>query len=353
MAKQNRKVIGTKSRKVKKQPPINFERKRLKRKTFSYLGHVHIHGDVKIEEELVVGGNLIIDGNLDAGTIYCVGRIKVGGNVSGGTCYVGISIHSDGYIVLAHLKTGLDTQHIADLIGLEDDDTDDTDLSAIDKLVDSEILQGIDLEREFWSNPAVKAGKFLDCYGLEAHGDVEVTDWFDCDTSEIAGSLYAANIYLEGDLWVSGLVHSQRHLTCDSVFASEIICNGNLECDSIQVDGSDLTVLGSILTSGSIHVAKNIQAGKWIAVGGGIRCGAYVKAGEFVVSDKEISTGNDYGICAALCLPRPQWSDQGYVSAPKKPHNILTGKFVEGKTFEIATDEFAEREILSKILDQG
>lgn len=331
--------------------PINYGRRpkiyikdRLKDKAFSYFGNVHIRGDVTIEGELIVGGHLTVDGDLNAGSIYCVGRISAQGNIKGGDCFVGKSIYSGGSIDLCQLETGFNIEDMVRRLGLEDDD--ETGITAEEKLIHSRIANDLEFEIDF-GDPVVKARKFLDCYVLVAHGDVEVDEWFDCDIAEINGNLSAENIFLEGDLSVyGGLVFSRDNLTCEELIASELRCNGNVECDSILVDGGDIAVLGSILTSSNIHASGNIQAGKWIAASGEIKCGAYVKAGEFVVSDKGISTGKDHGICAALCMPRSLWLERGYISAPKKPRNVLTGKFVWGKTWEIATDEESEREAL-------
>jgi predicted acyltransferase (DUF342 family) len=353
----SRKIAGTELGEIKRERsiiydrrPATYKRERLKRKAFSYFGNVHIRGDVTIEDKLVVGGNLIVEGNLNAGSVYCVGRISVQGNIKGGECFIGKSILSGGSIDLCHLETDCDSEYIASWIGLEDDF--EAGISAVDKLVHPIIADDLEFELEF-SGTSVKAGNFLDCFGLETQGDVEVGEWFDCDVARIGGHLYAANIYLEDDLWVSGLVLSQNNLTCDSLFAGEVRCNGDLECGSIQVHGGDISVLGTILTSDRIVATGNIQAGKWIAAGGEIKCGAYVKAGEFVVSDEGILAGDDYGIFAGLCLSRSQWLERGYVSAPKKPRNVLTGRFVEGKTWEMAADEVAEREALCAASVQG
>lgn len=326
----------------KKLLPATYESSHLKRKTFSYTGDVHIHGNVVIKERLIVGGNLIVDGDLKANEIYCVGRITVGGNVEGSECYASILIHVDGNIKLSALVTGRDAEYIAAWIGLEDSYDEDNDTWQVDNLVDPLIYDDLEEQRvdQHQSNGTVSAGGFLHCHYLEAHGCVDVGKYFVCDDAEIEGCLSAESIYLEGELIAYGLVECRSGISCETLYASAIRCDGNLKGHTIDTYDGDIAALGYISTSSHItSVSGNIKAGKWIASAGKIESGAYIMAGEFVVADEGITTGADYGILAGLFLPRSQWTERGYISAPKKPRNILTGEFVAGKTWELVEAE--------------
>lgn len=322
--------------------PNTYQRKILRKEQFSYSGDVHITGDVHIKERLIVGGNLRVDGSLFAGDIYCVGRISVGGAVTGGECYVGVSIDAGGHIHVSSLETGLDAQYICDLLEFEDGSPDDEDIEAVDKLVHPEIAVEMAFDREegwMQGEPTVSAGGSFQCYVLRSDGDVAVEGSFDCDDAHIGGQFRAGNIYMTDDLTVYGCVHCRLDIVCDDLFVGgDVLCDGNLECGTVESDGGSISALGHILVLGDlIALNGNIQAGKSIAALGAIKSGKYVKAGEFVFSDSEISTAADYGIFAGLCLPRSKWAECGYIAASTKPQNILAGKFMPDETWELAT----------------
>jgi len=327
--------------------PAEFVAQRMKRKHFTHTANVHIHGDVKIEERLVVGGNLVVDGNLTAHEIYCVGKITVKGDVNFTQAYVGIAIHAGGSISGIGLNVGFDAEHIATMMGLEVSFEDDDDTYYLDHLVHPDIASELDYERQNrMGESVVIAGKFFDLCDIEVNsGDIEVGGYFNVDTANILiGNLLAQSIYVDDDLFVGGSVDSSSDITVQGeIHSSHILCIGNIDAGSIKCDGS-IDAVGFIQATGDIVADEDIQTRRWIATSGKIQAIKFIKASECVVADKGIRAGNDYGVLAGVGLPRSQWLESGFISAPVKPRNILTGRFILGKTAESIREKEADRD---------
>ena len=296
---------------------------------FFYGGNVEINGDVLIEDRLVVGGNLIVGGKLKAAKIFCGGLILVKGDAEIGDAYVGVSIESGGRIDGAYIDVGLPHDSIENLILSEIQNNfplgwDAGNESLTEEFIFFEILKDIESNKDICSEVVRASGDF-DSYVLKAKGEVNIGGALDVDSGE-TGGIKAQKIVLREELDAFGTVECTGDISGGELFATELICLGNLDVSSISTDES-IKVLGYI-SVGEITAGEDIQAGRWIASSGKIRSGAYIKSGESVIADVGIHTGADHGVCAGLAFPRSQWIENGYVSSPKKPRNILTGHFV-------------------------
>ena len=60
--------------------PIPFLAKKLKRKQFASTGDAHIQGDLQITNQVIIGGDLLVDGNLEAEEVFCLGKLTVTGD---------------------------------------------------------------------------------------------------------------------------------------------------------------------------------------------------------------------------------------------------------------------------------
>jgi cytoskeletal protein CcmA (bactofilin family) len=311
--------------------PVLYESTFLDGEDFFYTADVHVSGDIDLSGKLVVGGNLTVDGSLNAADIYCLGSVRVGGDIHAGNLFVGFCASAGRRIDVGYIKTGCLVEEIA---GHAEIDTEK--INWINDIVHPRIAEMQADERENnCVELAVSAGTDIDCFCIDTHpGDVEVGGLIDFDIAQIEGYLTAQEIVAQEDLRVYGGIDCRGNFWGDEVWtASDIHCAGNFSAGDVTLDDGDLLVLGH-LTAYSIDAPGNIQAGEWIAVSATLRAGRYIKAGASIVGERGIESGKDYGIFAGLCVPRSEWNNCGFVSASPRPKNILSGKYVLGVTLD-------------------
>jgi len=330
----------------KKRRPRTHVAKLLEGGSFSYIADVHITGNISLRRTLVVGGNLVVDGNLKAGKIYCLGEISVKGNVKAESVFAGVAIHAGGSISASFIRTGCSISQVASLFGIGSDPID-----YIDRLVHGGLIDDLEFEQRKRSPgelPSVTAGKNLTCDQIHAHSDVEVGGEFDVRIAEI-GHLDAEYINVNENMFSCGCIESRTDIMAlGDLFASGISCLGNLTSHG-EIRAQSWIVARGYIVAADVSAEESIETRRWIAASGNIRSGGFIKAGESIVATNGITAGNDYGILAGLSTPRSKWSTSGYISAPNKPRNILTGKFVVGKTpNDLGTEERRRPSIFSK-----
>lgn len=335
-----------KKKMVKQQPPRRspYIAKSLKRKkSFAYAADVHIYGDVLVAGRLIVGGNLVVEGNLRADGVSCLGKITVGGDLmSDGSCLAGSGIQVDGAIGVDGLvatgcvsrnseDSGQDqqaawlTENLNSEIRFYCFDSNSSDY--FDKRVHPDSKQKLDISG-CWDND-IFAGKSLDCFDICVRGNVTVQDWFAMDDGLILGNIIANGIGAEGNLYVEGGIMCSGSIQTGACIARDIYCARNLFAYELR------SFTGGIFSGGHINASDitcggDLESRQWIASSGTILAAGYIKAGLCIVADKAINAGTSYGVLAGLDRPRSTWHNEGYISAPENPRNILTGRFLAG-----------------------
>ncbi|TXI92033.1 MAG: hypothetical protein E6Q34_06780 [Burkholderiaceae bacterium] len=314
--------------------PAPFLAKKLKRKQFACTGDAHIQGDLQITQQVIVGGDLLVDGNLEAEEVFCLGKLTVTGDIHVQSLYVGQALDCAGDVDVEHmLKTGCNAEWMARLLELDQAKPAKDGSSYIDKLVHPSILKRDAHHESFGGYGDVQVLGYLACDVLDCHGNLQLDDVLDVgEIQYVGGHLSAIAVAADGDINVKGELFSETDIAVHGgIYAGEVICQGNLQADSIHTNG-DISAWGTIRAAGQItSLNGEIHSGRWIASKTTIYAAKYIKAGEAVVAEKGITCGADYGILAATTIKRSLWEERGYVSAPSKPKNLLSGKFVEGK----------------------
>ena len=310
--------------------PAPFLAQRLKRKHFFYHADAHIQGDVLIATQLVVGGDLLVDGDLEAEEVFCLGKLTVTGNIHVQSLYVGQALDGGANIEVAYLlKTGCSAEWMARMLEL-DQTNPKPDSNYLERLVHPAILQRDAHSQLPGGGGDIQALGYLACDDLDAQGSVQLDGALAAgEVLYIGGHLSARNIEVEGDCNCQGEIFSETDIAVGgALFGASLTGEGNLEAASIHC-GGDIATWGSLRASGEISSLNGeIDCGRWIATKGTLYAAKYIKAGEAVVAEQGITAGQDYGILAGTRLPRSRWEQAGFVSAAGKPRHILSGKFV-------------------------
>lgn len=312
--------------------PIPFLASRLKRKSFTYDADAHIQGDVAIAEQLVIGGDLLVDGDLEAEEVFCLGKLTVTGDIRVESLYVGQALDCGGNIWVSHLlKSGCSAEWMARLLELDHSKKLAAGDNFVHLLAHPAIIARNAHTHLFGGNGDIQALGFLACDVLDCHGNVQLDDTLEVgEVQYIGGHLSARAITVESDCNCQGELYSETDIQVEgSLFAAIVHCEGNLAAGSIHSQGN-INAWGSIRAIGEISsVRGEIHSGRWIATKATLYAAKYIKAGESIVAEKEITCGKDYGILAGTAFPRSRWDQHGIVSSKLKPRLILSGKFVE------------------------
>lgn len=315
-------------------PPLPVQTTRLKRKQFATDGDVHIQGDAVIATQFIVGGDCLIDGDLQAEEVFCLGKLTVTGDIRVQSLYVGQALDAGGNIDVEYLlKTGCNAEWMARMLELDQGKPAADGSGFMDKLVHPAILARYAHHDPFGGFGDIQALGYVACADLDCHGNVQLDDVLEVGEIQfVGGHLSAAAIHVAGDCNCQGELFSETDIQVEGhLFAATVICQGNLDVASIHSQG-DISTWGYLRASGEISSLRGeIHCGRWIATKASIYAAKYIKAGESVIGEKGISCGSDYGILAATNLPRSRWATHGMVSAATKPRLLLSGQFVEGK----------------------
>ncbi|MBI3286037.1 MAG: polymer-forming cytoskeletal protein [Burkholderiales bacterium] len=314
--------------------PAPFLAQRLKRKHFFCNADVHIQGDVLIATQLVVGGDLLVDGDLEAEEVFCLGKLTVTGNIHVQSLYVGQALDGGGNIAVAYLlKTGCSAEWMARMLEL-DQTNPKPGSNYLDRLVHPAILQrNAEHAHLLGGLGDIQALGHLACDDLDAQGNVQLDDALLAgEVLYIGGHLSARAIQVAGDCNCQGEVFCETDIAADgALFAASLAVEGNLAAASIHCSGN-IATWGYLRATGEISSLNGeIDCARWIASKSTLYAAKYIKAGEAVVAEQGISAGKDYGILAGTALPRSDWEAAGFVSAKDKPRHILSGLFVADK----------------------
>ena len=85
-----------------------------------------------------------------------------------------------------------------------------------------------------------------------------------------------------------------------------------------------------------IQAGEGIEAGWGIKAGWGIEAGKGIKAGWGIEAGGSIEAGEGLGIFAGLRLRLADWSIYARVIAKTKPHNLVSGSWVESAAEALA-----------------
>lgn len=314
--------------------PDPFQAKSLKRKQFSYLGDAHIQGDLLIATQVIIGGDLLVDGDLEAEEVFCLGKLTVTGQIRVQSLYVGQALDCAADVdVEFMLKTGCSAEWMARMLELDQSKAALAGQPYVDLLVHPAIAQRDAHQEQFGGYGDIQVLGYLGCDVLDCHGSVQLDDILEAgEVQYVGGHLSAIALAIDGDVNVKGEVFSETDITINGgLFSGTTICQGNLEVDSICSQG-DISAWGTIRAQGQItSLNGEIHSGRWIATKGQIYAAKFIKAGEAVVGEKGIKCGDDYGILAGTTQKRSLWDTRAFISAATKPRLILSGNFVEAK----------------------
>lgn len=313
-------------------PPPPFLARTLKRRQFICHGDSHIDGDALISSVIRVGGDLLVDGDLEAEEIFCLGKLTVTGQLRAQSLYVGEALDVGGNIeVMYLLKTGCSAEWMARLLELDQGEPTHAP-SFLDQLVHPQILQRQSEQRT--THHFARAGSIhglagLSCDVLDCHGDVQLDDVLEAnEVLYVGGHLDANTITVQGDCHVKGELISAGDVSITgTAFAGAVVCQGNMLVGSL-CSQSDIHAWGLIRGEGEISSLQGeIASGRWIATKGTLYAAKYLKAGEALVAEKGMQCGADYGILAATNIRRSRWRQQGFVGAPTEPEHLLSGAY--------------------------
>lgn len=313
--------------------PAAFSANRIKRKRFAYEGDVHISGAAHVTEQLIVGGDLLIDGDLIAEEVYCLGKLTVTGNVQVQSLYVGQALDVAGDIQVEYLlKTACNAEWMARLLELDAEKHGD---HYLDKLVHPKILERNQKAEYLHGLGDIQCMGELRCGDIDCQGDLLVDGMvFANEIIYVGGHLNCAELVVELDCNCQGEIYSEGDIHCGGdLFAGFLLAQGNLTAKGLASQ-SDIRSLGFVRVEGDISsLHGEIQVERWLAAAGNIYAAHYIKAGEAVVAGKQLQVGADYGILAGMNLPRSKWETLGFISASNKLTSklLLSGQFVEGK----------------------
>ena len=93
--------------------------------------------------------------------------------------------------------------------------------------------------------------------------------------------------------------------------------------------GRGIEAGGSIKAGGRIKASGSINAGWGIKASGSIETDGSIKAGEGIKAGEDIKAGDGFGIFAGLHTRLADWSIYARVIAKTKPHNLVSGSWVE------------------------
>jgi len=305
--------------------PVEYRAATLSGENFAHTADVHIEGDVDINGRLVVGGNLTVDGNLNASDVICFGEIAVTGSIVGSTLFAGFWIKSGATIDVGYIETSFSENDVS----LHFVDRDYANDSWFEELVHPDLIEAYLERRENEAiDYAVIAAQDVICFGLFAKGGVEIGGVLDTDIAEVHGYLTAGKIVANEEIMIDGGIECKGDLWGGDIWVGAgMYCGGNCKADSLKADEGDISARGCLYVFDDISTPGNIQAGRWVASSHRIVAGKFIKAGEAIVGEKGISAGRDYGVLAGLAVPRSRWRDIGFVSAPKRPNNMISGEY--------------------------
>lgn len=280
-----------------------------------------------MRNKLIVGGNLVVEGDLKAREIYCLGSIRVAGNINAQTIVVGSAVHAGGVIVTANLVTGESVSEIAQRLGYAD-----APIDYIDVLVDECTLENLETCGTTELDIAVKATG-LRCDSISCHACIEVDGDFVAENATFT-HLVAGDVHVSESLSACSSVESRKDIFLgQGVQCGRLYSAGDLHADGGLEGIESVTARGHAFVDGNMDVGE-LEVGRWIACTGSVTCNRYLNAGMQIVANGAIAAGRDYGILAGLAVPRSQWPIKGFISSPSRPKNILTGKYVPGTAAE-------------------
>ena len=214
-------------------------------------------------EAMVFAGTLVVQGNIDVGSVLRAGRsIKAGGGVRAG--------HS--------IIAGENIQ----------------------------IAGSIRSEGMVDARGDIKAG-----WGIEVQGNMRCGGDLRADWDLLCG----------GDLFVAGHVFARADLKVEGLLR----CEKTIRAGG-AIDGRDRIWVGNGIESGAtITCEGHLEAGWGIKAKEAIVCNGAIKAGESVQAVGEIQAGNGYGIYAGLNVHFDAWEASGQVHARSKPECLMSG----------------------------
>lgn len=276
---------------------------------------------------MVVGGNLVVEDDLKAREIYCLGSIRVAGNITTETIVVGGSIHAVGSIVASNLVTGEPTAEIAKRLGYGE-----VPIDYIDRLADENTLEELERCQPTEFDTALTAAS-LRCDSVRCRACIEVDGDFVAENATFI-HLVAGDVHVSESLTACSSVESRQDIYIgQDAQCGELFSTGNIHADGGLDRVESVIARGHVYVDGNMDVGE-LEVGRWVACTGSITCDRYLNVGMQIVANGAIAAGRDYGILAGLAVSRTHWPTKGFISSPSRPKNILAGKYVPGTAAE-------------------
>jgi cytoskeletal protein CcmA (bactofilin family) len=305
----------------------------VRRKNLFHRNNLVVPGDLRISETLCVGGNLTVMGDLNAGSVYCLGRLIVSGEIHAGTVYTGLGVETKGdlHAISLTAKAGSGfapnfEEVAAYIVGWAVKNGEEID-EVTAHLADESVLQelGYDIDPD----TIVVAGDCIVSGPVDVVGNIVVSGLFNPDDADIwSGNLEADRIFVEGDLRVDNVSCLNQ---CE--VQGDIHVPGFIDCARLSacaIGAGDVTTRhleeGHSIECLSLN-AENVAAGGSIMCSGSITCTGYLRSDGSITARGGIKAGKDHGILAGLGFARSEWLREGYVCCVVRPRNILTGLY--------------------------
>jgi len=307
----------------------NARQASMKRKQLIHRNDLEVHGDLQIAGLLCVGGDLTVHGNLKAGELYCLGQLKVTGDIQVSFLNVGLGIEAGGSIYSDCVRVSgscFDAQEFDQLI---------VDRVAPRRVQEDALYFLADDETASWCEERISEaivvvkGDFIVSGRVEIKCAITVGGLFNPDDAEISGPLDAAQIYVEGDLWSASCIDA----TGGIVVEGDLLVSGWINSASVSADKlvagqiKTFDVVHGNITCSALEVEEDVSCSGTVIATDGIKVGRYLCAQGSIATRGIITTGKDFGILAGLGHPRSAWRQSGYVCAQSRPKNILSGEY--------------------------
>ena len=218
-----------------------YTAKNMRRGEYTHLNHVHITENMTVGR-LFVAGDLTVDGDLSVDTIFCLGRLTVGGGFAANYAHLGACMEVAGAVEVDCLSIGHPDGVIARLF------------SGIQDIGDASAQMWKGVHRDVINNyrrlvniyqpgvaPALTAPSLVseDVY---VKGSAWVSGAIETGYIEVTVNLQAGQIDSETSVRAGGILACTGDMTVGEECRSQhLICGGHLRVDALIYGTSDVT----------------------------------------------------------------------------------------------------------------
>ena len=207
-----------------------YTAKNMSRGEYTHLNHVHITENMTVGR-LFVAGDLTVDGDLSVDTIFCLGKLKVGGGFAANYAHLGTCMEVAGAVEVDCLSIGQSDGVIARFF------------SGIQHIGDASAQMWKGVHSDVIKN-------YLNLVKIYQPGVAPAL---------MAPSLVSEDVYVSGSVWVSGAIEAGYIEVTVNLQAGQIDSRTSVQTGGILACTGDITVGEQcsseyLVCGGDIHV---------------------------------------------------------------------------------------------------